>query len=91
MSFGEDKSQPIFRTLTQPICIFFKKSGKETRFFLKKPGFSLTQTADLPKLGSGEQSGKLQIKLSRGAENRLSRSKFQTSEVSEGDIGSKIA
>ncbi|OQY25272.1 MAG: hypothetical protein B6I34_02385, partial [Anaerolineaceae bacterium 4572_32.1] len=35
-------------------------------------GFSLTQTADLPKLGSGEQSGKLQIKLSRGAENRLS-------------------
>ncbi|OQY24066.1 MAG: hypothetical protein B6I35_02325, partial [Anaerolineaceae bacterium 4572_32.2] len=36
------------------------------------PGFSLTQTANLPKLGSGEQSGKFQIKLSRGAENRPS-------------------
>ncbi|RLC78037.1 MAG: hypothetical protein DRI81_07540, partial [Chloroflexi bacterium] len=45
--------------------------------FQKKPGFSLTQTANLPKLGSGEQSGKLQIKLSRGAENRLNRIGFR--------------
>jgi len=48
----------------------FQKAGKETRFFLK-PGFSLTQTANLSKLGLEEQSVKPQIKLSRGAENRL--------------------
>jgi len=52
------------------LCLF-QKAGKETRFF-RKTGFSLTQTANLPKLGLEEQSVKPQIKLSRGAENRLS-------------------
>ncbi|RLC74318.1 MAG: hypothetical protein DRI81_14050, partial [Chloroflexi bacterium] len=59
----------IFRILTQPICVFFKKRGKKPGFS-EKPGFSLTQTANLPKLGLEEQSVKPQIKLSRGAENR---------------------
>ncbi|RLC84488.1 MAG: hypothetical protein DRJ03_14115 [Chloroflexi bacterium] len=26
-------SQPIFRILTQPICVFFKKRGKKPGFF----------------------------------------------------------
>jgi len=52
------------------LCLF-QKAGKETRFFQKKPGFSLTQTANLSKLGLEEQSVKPQIKLPRGAENRL--------------------
>ncbi|OQY24968.1 MAG: hypothetical protein DRJ03_16585 [Chloroflexi bacterium] len=57
------------------MCLF-QKAGKETRFFRKKPGFSLAQTANLPKLGLEEQSVKPQIKLSRGAENRLRQGIF---------------
>ncbi|OQY24410.1 MAG: hypothetical protein B6I35_01685 [Anaerolineaceae bacterium 4572_32.2] len=75
MSIGiVESTKPIFRILTQPICVF-SKSGERNQVFQKKPGFSLTQMANLPKLGLEEQSVKPQIKLSRGAENRQRRAK----------------
>jgi len=61
---------PIFRILTQPICAFFKKRGKKPGFS-EKTWFLTDPDSELPKLGLEEQSAKPQIKLSRGAENRL--------------------